>query len=217
MVYAYSERFMLPLSHDEVVHGKGSLLGKMPGDAWQKLANLRAYFGFMWAHPGKKLLFMGGEIAQETEWNHDGSIVWDLLDRPEHAGIQRLVGDLNRLYAAEPALQYGDLHPQGFDWAVSDDAEHSVFGMLRLNEDRTSMILAVSNMTPVPRHGYRIGVPVDGSWEEVFNSDAGVYGGSNLGNIEVWTEPHPAHGKPQSLSLTLPPLSTILLRWRSKA
>ncbi|KQR76021.1 glycogen branching protein [Rhizobium sp. Leaf341] len=217
MVYAYSERFMLPLSHDEVVHGKGSLLGKMPGDAWQKLANLRAYFGFMWAHPGKKLLFMGGEIAQETEWNHDGSIVWDLLDRPEHAGIQRLVGDLNRLYAAEPALQYGDLHPQGFDWAVSDDAEHSVFGMLRLNEDRTSMILAVSNMTPVPRHGYRVGVPVDGAWEEVFNSDAGVYGGSNLGNIEVWTEPHPAHGKPQSLSLTLPPLSTILLRWQSKA
>ena len=215
MVYAYSERFMLPLSHDEVVHGKGSLLGKMPGDAWQKLANLRAYFGFMWAHPGKKLLFMGGEIAQETEWNHDGSIVWDLLDRPEHAGMQRLVGDLNRLYASEPALQYGDLHPQGFDWAVSDDAEHSIFGMLRLSEDRTSMVLAVSNMTPVPRQGYRIGVPTEGRWEEVFNSDAGVYGGSNLGNVEVWTEHHPAHGKPQSLSLTLPPLSTILLRWRA--
>ncbi|WP_092930617.1 1,4-alpha-glucan branching protein GlgB [Rhizobium sp. 9140] len=215
MVYAYSERFMLPLSHDEVVHGKGSLLGKMPGDAWQKLANLRAYFGFMWAHPGKKLLFMGGEIAQETEWNHDGSIVWDLLDRPEHAGMQRLVGDLNRLYAAEPALQYGDLHPQGFDWAVSDDAEHSIFGMLRISEDRASMILAVSNMTPVPRQGYRIGVPSEGRWEEVFNSDAGVYGGSNLGNVEAWTEHHPAHGKPQSLSLTLPPLSTILLRWRA--
>lgn len=215
MVYAYSERFMLPLSHDEVVHGKGSLLGKMPGDAWQKLANLRAYFGFMWAHPGKKLLFMGGEIAQETEWNHDGSIVWDLLDRPEHAGMQRLVGDLNRLYASEPALQYGDLHPQGFDWAVSDDAEHSIFGMLRLSEDRTSMVLAVSNMTPVPRQGYRIGVPAEGRWEEVFNSDAGVYGGSNLGNVEVWTEHHPAHGKPQSLSLTVPPLSTILLRWRA--
>lgn len=215
MVYAYSERFMLPLSHDEVVHGKGSLLGKMPGDAWQKLANLRAYFGFMWAHPGKKLLFMGGEIAQETEWNHDGSIVWDLLDRPEHAGMQRLVGDLNRLYASEPALQYGDLHPQGFDWAVSNDAEHSIFGMLRLSEDRTSMVLAVSNMTPVPRQGYRIGVPTEGRWEEVFNSDAGVYGGSNLGNVEVWTEHHPAHGKPQALSLTLPPLSTILLRWRA--
>ncbi|TCP76913.1 1,4-alpha-glucan branching enzyme [Rhizobium sp. PP-CC-2G-626] len=215
MVYAYSERFMLPLSHDEVVHGKGSLLGKMPGDAWQKLANLRAYFGFMWAHPGKKLLFMGGEIAQETEWNHDASIVWDLLDRPEHAGMQRLVGDLNRLYAAEPALQYGDLHPQGFDWAVSDDAEHSIFGMLRISEDRTSMILAVSNMTPVPRQGYRIGVPMEGRWEEVFNSDAGVYGGSNLGNVEAWTEHHTAHGKPQSLSLTLPPLSTILLKWQA--
>jgi 1,4-alpha-glucan branching enzyme len=215
MVYAYSERFMLPLSHDEVVHGKGSLLGKMPGDDWQKRANLRAYFGFMWAHPGKKLVFMGGEIAQPTEWNHDASVTWDLLDRPEHAGIQTMIGDLNRLYAAEPALQYGDLHPQGFDWAVSDDAENSIFGLLRLSEDRRTIILAVSNMTPVPRHGYRIGVPVEGRFEEVFNSDAAIYGGANIGNVEAWTEARPAHGKPFSLPLTLPPLGTLYLRWRA--
>ncbi len=214
MVYAYSERFMLPISHDEVVHGKGSLIGKMPGDAWQKRANLRAYFGFMWAHPGKKLLFMGQEIGQTTEWNHDGSVVWNLLDQPEHRGIQSLVADLNHLYQNEPALQFGDLDPAGFDWAVGDDAEHSVFGMLRSAKDGASRILALSNMTPVPRNGYRVGVPEEGRWEEVLNSDAGVYGGSNLGNVEAWTTPDPAHGKPQSLLLTLPPLSTIFLRWR---
>ena len=214
MVYAYSERFVLPLSHDEVVHGKGSLLGKMPGDMWQKHANLRAYFGFMWAHPGKKLLFMGGEIAQLAEWNHDSSVHWDLLDDPMHAGVQRLMRDLNRLYASEPALQYGDLHPEGFEWAVGDDAENSIFGMLRWPQDRASCILAVSNMTPVPRHGYRVGVPRAGRWEEVLNSDAACYGGSNLGNVEAWTEAVPAHGKEQSLHLVLPPLSTIYLRWR---
>ena len=214
MVYAYSERFMLPISHDEVVHGKGSLIGKMPGDAWQKRANLRAYFGFMWAHPGKKLLFMGQEIGQTTEWNHDGSVVWNLLDQPEHRGIQSLVADLNHLYQSEPALQFGDLDPAGFDWAMGDDAEHSVFGMLRSAKDGASRILALSNMTPVPRNGYRVGVPEEGRWEEVLNSDAGVYGGSNLGNVEAWTTPDPAHGKPQSLLLTLPPLSTIFLRWR---
>jgi 1,4-alpha-glucan branching enzyme len=214
MVYAYTERFMLPLSHDEVVHGKGSLVGKMPGDPWQKMANLRAYYGFMWAHPGKKLLFMGGEIAQGTEWNHDASLVWDLLDQPEHAGMQRLIGDLNRLYAAEPALQYGDLHPEGFDWVIGDDAENSVFGMLRKSADGGSFILAISNMTPVPREGYRVGVPQAGRWSEVLNTDAGVYGGSNLGNVEAWSEEQPAHGQPQSILLTLPPLATIYLRWQ---
>ena len=214
MVYAYSERFMLPLSHDEVVHGKGSLLGKMPGDTWQKHANLRAYFGFMWAHPGKKLLFMGGEIAQSSEWNHDSSVHWDLLDDPMHAGVQRLIRDLNRLYVAEPALQHGDLHPDGFEWAVGDDAENSIFGILRWPQDRSSCILALSNMTPVPRHGYRVGVAHAGRWEEVLNSDAACYGGSNLGNIETWTEAVPAHGKHQSLRLVLPPLSTIYLRWK---
>jgi 1,4-alpha-glucan branching enzyme len=213
MIYAYSERFMLPISHDEVVHGKGSLFGKMPGDHWQKLANLRAYFGFMWAHPGKKLLFMGCEIAQESEWNHDGSVVWDLLDRPDHAGMQRLIGDLNRLYSAEPALQFGDLDPAGFEWAVSDDAESSVLGMLRKSRDGSSMVLAVSNLTPLPRHGYRVGVPMEGRWQEVLNTDADVYGGSNLGNVEAWTSADQSHGRPYSVTLTLPPLSTIYLKW----
>ncbi len=214
MVYAYTERFMLPLSHDEVVHGKGSLVGKMPGDSWQKMANLRAYYGFMWAHPGKKLLFMGGEIAQGIEWNHDGSLVWDLLDQPEHAGMQRLIGDLNRLYANEPALQYGDIHPEGFEWVIGDDAENSVFGMLRKSRDGSSTVLAISNMTPVPREGYRVGVPQAGQWTEVLNTDAGVYGGSNLGNVEAWSEEQPSHGQPQSILLTLPPLATIYLRWQ---
>nr|CAD6602777.1 1,4-alpha-glucan branching protein GlgB [Rhizobium sp. Khangiran2] len=214
MVYAYSERFMLPLSHDEVVHGKGSLLGKMPGDIWQKHANLRAYFGFMWAHPGKKLLFMGGEIAQGTEWNHDSSVHWDLLDDPMHAGVQRLIRDLNHLYAAEPALQYGDLHPEGFEWAVGDDAENSIFGIMRWSQDRSSCVLALSNMTPVPRHDYRLGVPRPGRWVEVLNSDASCYGGSNLGNVDAWTDEVPSHGKEQSVQLVLPPLSTIYLRWK---
>ncbi|CCF19935.1 1,4-alpha-glucan branching enzyme [Pseudorhizobium banfieldiae] len=214
MVYAYSERFMLPLSHDEVVHGKGSLLGKMPGDIWQKHANLRAYFGFMWAHPGKKLLFMGGEIAQGTEWNHDSSVHWDLLDDPMHAGVQRLIRDLNHLYADEPALQYGDLHPEGFEWAVGDDAENSIFGIMRWSEDRSSCILALSNMTPVPRHDYRLGVPRPGRWVEVLNSDASCYGGSNLGNVDAWTDGVSSHGKEQSVQLVLPPLSTIYLRWK---
>lgn len=213
MVYAYSERFMLPLSHDEVVHGKGSLVGKMPGDHWQKLANLRAYFGFMWAHPGKKLLFMGGEIAQETEWNHDGSLIWDLLDRPDHAGMQRLIADLNRLYAKEPALQFGDLEPAGFEWVIGDDAANSIFAMLRWSKERDGAVLAISNMTPVPREGYRVGVPKSGRWKEVLNTDAAVYGGSNLGNVEAWSEPHAAHGHEQSVVLTLPPLATIYLQW----
>ncbi|MBP2549195.1 1,4-alpha-glucan branching enzyme [Neorhizobium galegae] len=213
MVYAYTERFMLPLSHDEVVHGKGSLLGKMPGDHWQKMANLRAYFGFMWAHPGKKLLFMGAELAQATEWNHDASLMWDLLDRPDHAGVQRLIGDLNRIYAVEPALQYGDVHPEGFEWVIGDDAENSVFGMLRKSQDGRGAVLSISNMTPVPREGYRVGVPLAGRWREILNTDAAVYGGSNLGNVEVWSEEQPAHGHAQSLMLTLPPLATIYLRF----
>ncbi|THK34865.1 1,4-alpha-glucan branching protein GlgB [Ensifer sp. MPMI2T] len=214
MIYAYSERFMLPLSHDEVVHGKGSLLGKMPGDQWQRLANLRAYYGFMWAHPGKKLLFMGGELAQDGEWSHDGSVHWDLLDRPEHAGIQQLVRDLNRLYVQEPALQFGDLDPAGFEWAVVDDAENSIYGMLRRSQDRSSHFLIISNLTPVPRHDYRVGVPIEGRYEVVLNTDAAIYGGANLGQAEAWTEPQPAHGKDFSILLTLPPLVTVFLRWK---
>ena len=214
MVYAFSERFILPLSHDEVVHGKGSLIRKMPGDEWQRFANLRAYFGYMWAHPGKKLLFMGGEIAQDREWNHDSSISWELLDYLRHSGIQRLVRDLNRVYAAEPALHGTDSDPSGFEWAVVDDSANSVFAMLRLAKDGGSIILAVSNMTPVPRMSYRIGVPRAGLWREILNTDAEIYGGGNLGNGgTLQAEEVPSHGRPFSLSLVLPPLSTILLRW----
>ncbi|MGO7687517.1 1,4-alpha-glucan branching protein GlgB [Rhizobium ruizarguesonis] len=212
MLYAYSEHFILPISHDEVVYGKGSLLTKMPGDEWQKFANLRSYLAFMWGHPGKKLLFMGSEVAQPGEWNHDGSVTWDVLDRPQHVGIQRLVKDLNGLYGDEPALQFGDFHPEGFEWAAADDAVNSVLGMLRYALDRASSILVMSNFTPVPRYGYRIGVPSDGVWIEKMTTDAREYGGSGLVNGAVSTEPVPAHGRAVSLSLTLPPLSTIFLQ-----
>ncbi|ANK88845.1 MULTISPECIES: 1,4-alpha-glucan branching protein GlgB [unclassified Rhizobium] len=212
MIYAYSERFILPISHDEVVYGKGSLLGKMLGDEWQKFANLRSYLAFMWGHPGKKLMFMGGEIAQPGEWNHDESIAWDVLDRPAHAGLQRLVKDLNGFYAEEPALQFGDFHPEGFEWAAADDAVNSVLGMLRYAENRASSVLVVSNFTPVPRYGYRIGVPQDGVWIERMTTDAREYGGSGLVNGAVSSEPVPARGRPHSLSLTLPPLATIFLK-----
>lgn len=212
MIYAYSERFMLPISHDEVVHGKGSLLAKMPGDHWQKMANVRAYLGFMWAHPGKKLLFMGNEFAQEGEWNSNASLTWDLLDQPLHHGMQRLVRDLNLIYRHESALQHSDLQPGGFEWAVADDARNSVFAMLRYAADGSSCILAVSNLTPVVRHGYRIGVPFEGHWGELFNSDLAIYGGSGVANHELYTAAEPAHGRSASLSLSLPALSTIYLR-----
>ncbi|TQX87734.1 MULTISPECIES: 1,4-alpha-glucan branching protein GlgB [Rhizobium] len=217
LVYQYTEKFMMPLSHDEVVHGKGSLIGKMPGDDWQRFANLRAYFGFLWGHPGKKLIFMGGEIAQTTEWNHDASVVWDLLDQPQHAGMQRLVRDLNHLYRDEAALQFSDVHGEGFSWAVPDDAVNSVIGMLRRSADGKQMMLVLCNFTPVPRHGYRVGVPEAGHWAEVLNSDAAVYGGANIGNAGgVWTEDIPAHGQDASLSVMLPPLSTLFLRWSAE-
>ncbi|MCR0983044.1 1,4-alpha-glucan branching protein GlgB [Roseomonas populi] len=211
LVYAFSERFMLPLSHDEVVHGKGSLLGKMPGDDWQKRANLRAYFGFMWTHPGKKLLFMGGEIAQPTEWNHDSQLPWHLLDDPRHRGVQALVRDLNRAYRELPALHRRDADPAGFSWVIGDDQGNSVYAFLRY-EEGAAPVLVVCNLTPVPRDGYRIGVPRGGWWREVLNTDAGEYGGSNLGNgggVDAGGEP--AHGHPASLVLTLPPLSTLIL------
>ena len=213
LLYAFSENFILPLSHDEVVHGKGSLIGKMPGDRWQRFANLRAYFGFMWGHPGKKLLFMGSEFAQEREWNHDRELDWPSIEDPAHAGVQRLVRDLNHLYAAEPALHRRDCEPSGFMWTVGDDRSNSVFAFLRLGPSQTAPILVVSNMTPVPRRNYRIGVPRGGGWREIFNSDSGYYGGSNVGNEgRVDTALIAAHGHPQSLELMLPPLSTIFLR-----
>jgi 1,4-alpha-glucan branching enzyme len=212
MVYAYSERFVLPLSHDEVVHGKGSLLGKMPGDPWQRLANLRAYLAFMWTHPGRKLLFMGGEFGQLREWNHDAGLDWHLLDDPGHAGVQRVLRDLNRLYGALPALHAQDDAPAGFRWVVGDDAQQSVFAFLRTDADGHSA-LVVSNLTPVPRTAYRIGVPHHGRWLECFNSDAAIYAGSGMGNSgEVHSTHIPAHGMPASVELTLPPLATIILR-----
>jgi 1,4-alpha-glucan branching enzyme len=211
MVYAYSEKFVLPLSHDEVVHGKRSLLGRMPGDEWQRFANLRAYYAFMWGHPGKKLLFMGGEIAQPTEWNHDGQIPWDLLDDPRHLGVQKLVRDLNKVYAAEPALHAWDADPQGFRWVVGDDTANSVFAWLRSGPDARP-VLVVANMTPLPVHDYRVGVPVAGHWRELLNSDAADYGGSGLGNDGgVTSEAVAAHGHPASLVLTLPPLAALIL------
>ncbi len=210
MVYAYTERFVLPLSHDEVVHGKGSLLGKMPGDEWQKRANLRAYLAFMWTHPGKKLLFMGGEIAQPTEWNHDAAIPWHLLDDPRHRGVQSLVRDLNALYRDLPALHARDASPEGFAWAVSDDADQSVLAYTRHAPGAPSVLVAI-NLTPVPRHGYRIGVPAGGAWQEALNTDAAGYGGANLGNGGgVTAEPVPAHGHGRSVSLTLPPLAAVI-------
>lgn len=212
LVYAFSERFVLPISHDEVVHGKGSLLGKMPGDRWQRFANLRAYFGFMWTHPGKKLLFMGSEIAQEREWNHDGEIDWHLLDDAGHAGVQRLVRDLNRLYAAEPSLHATDSDPSGFSWIVGDDRANSVFAFFRTS-GTGAPLLVVCNMTPVPRHGYRIGVPRPGRWREVANTDSRFYGGSDLGNDgAVQAVDQPSHGLSHSVLLTLPPLATVILR-----
>ncbi|MFZ3310909.1 MAG: 1,4-alpha-glucan branching protein GlgB [Xanthobacteraceae bacterium] len=212
LLYAFSENFILPLSHDEVVHGKGSLIGKMPGDRWQRFANLRAYYGFMWGHPGKKLLFMGGEFAQEREWNHDRDLDWPSLDDPLHAGVQRAVRDLNRVYASEPALHRRDCDGRGFMWAVGDDRANSVYAFLRLAPDAPS-VLVVSNMTPVPRYNYRVGVPEAGSWQEIFNSDSGYYGGSNVGNAgTVEAAAISAHGQPQSVELILPPLATIFLR-----
>ncbi len=212
MVYAYSERFVLPISHDEVVHGKGSLLAKMPGDEWQKRANLRAYLSFMWTHPGKKLLFMGCELGEWKEWNHDGSPDWNLLDDPRHRGIQLLVRDLNRLYTESPALHEKDSEPSGFAWIVGDDCANSVFAYRRVGRDDTRALVIVVNMTPVVRRDYRIGVPHAGTWRERLNSDASVYGGSGVGNQgEVRASDDGAHGLAASLTLTLPPLAVLVL------
>ncbi|MGK2913464.1 MAG: 1,4-alpha-glucan branching protein GlgB [Porticoccaceae bacterium] len=212
LLYAFSERFMLPLSHDEVVHGKGSLLTRMPGDRWQQFANLRAYFGFMWSHPGKKLLFMGGEFAQSREWNHDAELDWPALGDPLHAGIQRVVRDLNRLYASVPALHVADCDAAGFRWIIGDDAVNSVFAFYRAGYGDAPPLIAVCNFTPVPHHGYRIGAPHGGHWRELFNSDAELYGGSNLGNAGgVVATTQPSHGQPFSMQLTLPPLATVFL------
>ena len=213
LVYAFSEQFVLPISHDEVVHGKGSLLGRMPGDRWQKFANLRAYLGFMFAHPGKKLLFMGSEFAQEREWNHDSELDWFLLDDPLHAGVQRLVRDLNRLLRNTPALHRLDFDSAGFEWIVAGDREQSVIAFLRRATMTDPLILAVSNFTPTIREGYRLGVPAAGTYRERLNTDSEHYGGSNVGTTfgEATSEPVPCHGHAQSVVLRLPPLATVFL------
>ena len=212
LVYAFSERFVLPLSHDEVVYGKGSLIRKMRGDEWQRFANLRAYFGFMWSYPGKKLLFMGGEFAQKREWNHDAGLDWDLLDQPLHSGMQRLVRELNQAYRGIPALHRRDTQSDGFRWVVMDDNAQSVFAYFRFGADGDKPALVVCNFTPVPRPGYRIGVPSAGAWREQVNTDAAAYGGSNTGNYgQVAAEPVSSHGMAASLVLTLPPLATLIM------
>ena len=213
LLYAFNENFILPLSHDEVVHGKGSLLSKMAGDEWQKFANLRAFYGFMWAHPGKKLLFMGSEFGQWQEWNFETSLEWDALDAPNHHGVQHFVQDLNQLYQKEPALHENDFDERGFEWIDASDTENSVLSFIRKAESSDEFLIIVSNFTPVPWDAYRIGVPKQGYYKEIFNSDSDNYWGSNMGNQgRQATEPIPMHGYPQSLSLILPPLATIMLK-----
>jgi 1,4-alpha-glucan branching enzyme len=213
MMYAYSEKFILPFSHDEVVHGKRSMLDKMPGDVWQKHANLRALYGYMFVHPGKKLLFMGGEIGQWREWNHDWQLDWEALGDPRHAGLQRWVRDLNRVYHEQPTLWDADFDPSGFQWIDCNDHEHSIIALRRNNLTHTDATIAVVNFTPVPRRDYRLGVPAAGDYEELLNSDAGVYGGSNMGNHgRVTAQKRSSHGYEWSLSLTVPPLGFLLLK-----
>jgi 1,4-alpha-glucan branching enzyme len=212
-IYAFSENFMLPLSHDEVVYGKGSLLRKMPGDDWQKFANLRLLFGYMYAQPAKKLLFMGDELGQWSEWDHESSLEWHLLDYPTHESLRRWVDELNWLYRREPALHELDLEPGGFEWIDANDAENSVLSFLRKARSTNDLVLVVCNFTPVPRHNYRLGVPRGGFWQETMNSDAREYGGSGQGNIGgVETVPIPLHGHLHSLTITLPPLSALFFK-----
>ncbi len=213
LLYAFHENFVLPLSHDEVVHGKGSLLAKMPGDEWQKSANLRLLYGYMYAQPGKKLLFMGGEFGQRREWNHDDSLDWHLLACPSHEGIRRWVEDLNLLYRGEPALHEIDFDPAGFEWIDCNDTEQSVVSFIRRGRSSEEVVLVVCNFTPVPRFAYQLGVPRGGFWRELLNSDAEDYGGSGLGNLGgVEASDAPSHGRPYSLLITLPPLAAVFFK-----
>jgi 1,4-alpha-glucan branching enzyme len=212
MIYAFSENFVLPLSHDEVVHGKGSLYAKMTGDHWQKLANLRALYAYMWAHPGKKLLFMGCELAQKSEWNVERSLDWHLLAQPEHAGIQSLVRDLNRLYRAEPALWELDSEPPGFRWLEPNDADSNVIAFARLGKDAERVLVCVANLSPVPRYAYRLGLPRPCHWREALNTDSSCYGGGDVRNFsDIVPEPIPWHSQSVSAEVTLPPLGAVWL------
>ncbi|MGC1537703.1 MAG: 1,4-alpha-glucan branching protein GlgB, partial [Candidatus Sulfotelmatobacter sp.] len=213
MLYSFQENFVLPLSHDEVVHGKGSLIGKMPGDERQRFANLRLLFAYMYAQPGKKLLFMGDEFGQVREWAHDTSLEWDVLQYPVHSGLQNWVGQLNRVYRSEPALHLLDANPAGFEWIDCNDNLTSTISLLRKSESPRDTILIVCNFTPIVRVGYRVGVPEGGYWRELLNSDASEYGGTGVGNLGgVNAEDEPAHGRPHSLKLTLPPLGALFLK-----
>jgi 1,4-alpha-glucan branching enzyme len=213
MVYAFTENFVLPLSHDEVVHGKGSLLGKMPGDDWRKFANLRLLFGYMYTQPGKKLLFMGGEFGQRREWNHDASLDWHLLDEPLHSGVQRWVADLNHFYRDEPAAHRMDFDHHGFEWIDANDSVSSVLSYLRRSGNEADDLIVLCNFTPLVRSNYRVGVPAPGFWREALNSDAVEYGGSGSGNMGgVESTPIPSHGRLQSINITLPPLSVLVFK-----
>jgi 1,4-alpha-glucan branching enzyme len=213
MVYAFTENFMLPLSHDEVVHGKCSLLSQMPGDHWQKFANLRLLFGYQYTQPGKKLLFMGGEIGQWLEWNHDAQLDWPLRDHDSHEGIRRLVRDLNGLYRNEPALYERDMTGDGFRWISCDDWQNSVYAYVRQGKEPHERVVVVINFTPVPRYNYRVGVPTAGFYVERINTDSSLYGGSNVGNVGgVYSQPGSCHGESQFISLTLPPLGMLVLK-----
>jgi 1,4-alpha-glucan branching enzyme len=215
MVYAYSENFILALSHDEVVYGKKSIVSKMPGDEWQKFANTRAYYGFMWGHPGKKLLFMGQEFGQTSEWDAEADLPWWLLDYAPHQGVKKLIADLNTFYRARPAMYARDCEPEGFHWIVGDDAENSVIAFLRFGEEGAPPVAVICNFTPVVRHNYRIGLPIIGRWAEAINTDAKEYWGSGVGNFgAVYADREPMHDLPASAAVTLPPLSTLFLEWR---
>ncbi len=218
LLYAFTENFVLPLSHDEVVYGKGSMIGKMPGDEWQKFANLRLLYGFLFGHPGKKLLFMGGEFGQWPEWNHDASLDWHVLQYPTHSGLLRWVRDLNTFYRGQPSLFEVDFDAAGFEWVDCSDSRRSVVCFLRKARNPDDMTLFVCNFTPVPRHNYRVGVPFDCHWQEMLNSDAGLYGGSGQGNIGgVAAAPLPIHGRPYSINLTLPPLGIVVFQPAGRA
>jgi 1,4-alpha-glucan branching enzyme len=213
MLYSWHENFVLPLSHDEVVYGKRSLLAKMPGDEWQQFANLRLLFAYQFGFPGKQLLFMGGEFGQWNEWNHDVSLDWHLLQYPFHSGLQRWVRDLNTFYRGQPSLYEVDFDPSGFEWIDCNDVERSVVSFIRRAKTPADMTLIVLNCTPVARENYRLGAPLGGYWRECLNSDAPLYGGSGQGNVGgVEAVPLPVHGRPYSLSLTLPPLGALFLR-----
>ena len=219
LIYAFHENFILPFSHDEVVHGKGSMINKMPGDEWQQFANLRLLYGYMYTHPGKKLLFMGNEFGQRPEWNHDQGLEWFVLEYSFHSGLQRWVRDLNTFLRGEPALYEIDFEPAGFSWIDCNDSRQSILTFYRRGKDtQQDIVVCAANFTPMPRYNYRVGVPETGFWEEVLNSDATLYGGSGQGNLNgADTTPVGAHGEYQSINITMPPLAIVIFRYRGEA